>query len=141
MSFDLHVLAARLDRAADRILRTEYDVSYRRFLALVSVGELGAATQRELAERLGVSEPSASRMTGVLVQLGLLDSQADPGGGNRRRLSLSAPGRQMLRQCRTLLEHRFTEVVERSGVSYRDYAYATRLLIDTLSTTEQPTDR
>ncbi len=63
LSFDLHALTARLDRSADRILRAEHDLSYRRFLTLVIVAELDAATQRAVADRLGVSEPSVSRMT------------------------------------------------------------------------------
>jgi hypothetical protein len=42
LSFNLHVLTARLDRAADRILRAERNVSYSRFLALTLVGELSS---------------------------------------------------------------------------------------------------
>lgn len=132
LSFDLHALTARLDRAADRILRAEYDVSYRRFLALVTVGELGAATQRGLAERLGVSEPSVSRMTGLLVEAGLLDAPIDPGGGNRRQVSLTLVGEQLVQQCRELLEDRFADLVERGGVSYSEYARDTRRLLQAL---------
>ena len=50
LSYDLHVLTTRLDRAADRILRAELGVPYRRYLALLMVGDLGAATQRALAD-------------------------------------------------------------------------------------------
>jgi len=132
LSFDLHVLTARLDRSADRILRTEYGVSYRRFLTLLTVAELGAATQRTVAERLGISEPSASRMTGILVELGLLDSPIDPAGGNRRRLTLTAGGEQTVHECRELLESRFVDLVERSGVSYSAYARSTTLLLNAL---------
>lgn len=133
LSFDLHALTARLDRAADRILQAEYGLSYRRFLALMTVGHLGAATQRTLAETLGVSEPSASRMTGVLAQTGLLDSQPDPAGGNRRRLTLTVRGLEMVQDCRELLERRFTDLVASSGVSYVTYARDTTLLMQALA--------
>src|SRR3954470_20647282 len=96
LSFHLHVLTARLDRAADRILRAEHNISYSRFLALTLVGELGASTQRALADHLGVTEPSVSRMTAVLAADGLLDVQPDPGGGRRRRLSLTDKGKQLV---------------------------------------------
>ena len=132
LSFDLHALTARLDRAADRILQVEHNVSFRRFLALVTVGDLGSATQRGLAERLGVSEPSVSRMTGVLVEAGLLDAPTDPGGGNRRQLSLTPVGKQLVEQCRELLEERFADLVTRSGVPYDEYAHNTRLLLHAL---------
>ncbi|MGH3980454.1 MAG: MarR family winged helix-turn-helix transcriptional regulator [Pseudonocardiaceae bacterium] len=141
LSFDLHALTARLDRSADRILRAEYAVSYRRFLALLLVGELGTTTQRALAERSGVSEPSVSRMTGVLVETGLLDVEADPAGGNRRRLSLTPQGEHVVEQCRELLERRFAELVERSGVPYGDYARHTRLLMAALDVAEQAANR
>jgi DNA-binding MarR family transcriptional regulator len=134
LSFDLHALTTRLDRSADRILQAEYGLSYRRFRTLLIVGRLGAATQRAVAEELGVSEPSASRMTGVLAGMGLIDAQSDPAGGNRRRLSLTVEGKHMVEQCRALLEHRFHGLVRRSGVSYADYARDTRLLLDALNT-------
>jgi DNA-binding MarR family transcriptional regulator len=81
LSRTLHKLTARLDRAADNILRTENGLSHSRFLALYMVGSEGADTHRILAERLGVSEPSVSRMVRVLGDLGWLQSAPDPAGG------------------------------------------------------------
>ncbi len=138
LSYDLHALTARLDRAADRILRAEYDVSYRRFLVLFMVGELGPVTQRALAEHLGVTEPSVSRMTGVLTQAGLLDAGADPAGGNRRCLSLTPAGKDMVKQCGALLERRFAALMQRSGVPGADYARHTSALLATLDAEKEP---
>lgn len=139
LSFDLHALTARLDRAADRILRAECGLSYRRFLALLTVGDLGAATQRALADRLGVSEPSVSRMAGVLAEAGLLDARVDPAGGNRRRLTLTAEGAQIVEDARRLLELRFADLVKRSGVRYADYARDTMLLMSALGPPDHTT--
>src|SRR4051812_15399141 len=111
LSFDLHALTARLDRSADRILQAECGPTYRRFRALLTVGRLGAATQRAVAEELGITDPSASRMTGVLVGTGLLEVAPDPGGGNRRRLSLTPEGKETVERCRSLLEQRFAALV------------------------------
>lgn len=141
LGFDLHALTARLDRSADRILRAAHDVSFRRFLTLLIVGELGAATQRALAEALDVSEPSVSRMTGVLVQSGMLDAQPDPAGGNRRQLSLTPAGKQLVEQCRDLLERRFTDIVKRSGVPYHEYTRHTRLLMSALDAATEEVNR
>ncbi len=140
LSFDLHALTARLDRSADRILRAEHGLSYRRFLALLIVGRERSATQRDLAGRLGVSEPSVSRMTGVLVRTGLLAAHAHPAGGNRRRLTLTPEGEIVVGQCRVLLERRFAALVERSGVSYADYARDTKLLMATLDASQREPD-
>ncbi len=135
LSFDLHTLTARLDRSADRILHAEHGLSYRRFLALLTVGRLGAATQRSLADALGVSEPSVSRMTGLLTAAGLLDSPPDAAGGNRRRLSLTPHGEALVEECRELLESRFLALVEASGVAYNDYARDTTRLLHALDGT------
>lgn len=132
LSFDLHALTSRLDRAADRILRSEHDISYRRFLALYLVTQLAEPTQRALAEALGVTEPSVSRMAGVLADTGYLDTGIDTAQGNRRRLSLTAEGKELVERCRELLEHHFTRLVEHSGVPYDEYARHTRMLLTAL---------
>jgi DNA-binding MarR family transcriptional regulator len=129
LSLDLHVLTAQLDRAADRVLRARFGVPYRRYLALTMVGDLGAGTQRVLAERLGVTEPSVSRMTGVLARDGLLDVAADAGAGHRRRLSLTPAGRDLVDQCRAVLEQAFADLVERSGIRAAEYAEQTGRLL------------
>ena len=138
LTFDLHALTARLDRAADRLLRANLGLPYRRFLALVLVGE-GAPTQRALAERLGVTEPSTSRMVGVLAEAGLLDVSPDPAGGNRRLLSLTPAGKEQVEACASLLEGSFAGLVANSGVDYERYTEDTRRLIRSLdSVTDAP---
>jgi DNA-binding MarR family transcriptional regulator len=137
LSFTLHVLTARLDRAADRLLRAEHDISYNRFLALTLVGELGASTQRALADALGVTEPSVSRMTSVLAADGLLDVRPDPGGGHRRHLSLTDKGRQLVASVQQGFEERMTALVAHSGVPYAEYARHTAQLLATLDHAEQ----
>jgi DNA-binding MarR family transcriptional regulator len=137
LSFNLHVLTARLDRSADRILRAEYNVSYSRFLALTLVGELGASTQRALADHLGVTEPSVSRMTAVLAADGLLDVQPDPGGGRRRRLSLTDKGKQLVASVQHGFEERLAALVTHSGVPYDEYAKHTAQLLATFDHVER----
>lgn len=132
LSFDLHVLTARLDRAADRILRAEFDVTYRRFLALTLVSELGETTQRALADGLGVTEPSASRMTGVLADAGLVNVRPDPAGGHRRELSLTRAGKRLVTSAQQHLEGKLAELVASSGVPYETYAKHTRRLLAAL---------
>jgi DNA-binding MarR family transcriptional regulator len=132
LSFTLHVLTARLDRAADRILQAEHGVSYRRFLALTLVGSLGASTQRALADGLGVTEASVSRMVGALAAAGLLDVQPSPAGGRGRQLRLTEQGRLLVAAAQQGLEERFAEIVERSGVPYDEYAQHTARLLATL---------
>lgn len=139
LALNLHVLVARLDRAADQILRAEHNVSYSRFLALTLVGKLGASTQRALADGLGVTEPSASRTTGVLAAAGLLDVQPDPAGGHRRRLSLTVEGENLVAAGQRTLDGRLAGLFAHSGVPYAEYAAHTERLLATLDHPEGKT--
>jgi DNA-binding MarR family transcriptional regulator len=136
LSYELHKLTARLDRSADGLLRKHEGVSYSRFLALFAVCE-GAASQRDLARWLGQSEPSTSRMVGLLADEGLLKVTRLAGAGNRRQLTLSEAGSELVDRCGRLLEGRFEELVKRSGVPYRAYRRHTQRLLGQLDA-EQP---
>jgi DNA-binding MarR family transcriptional regulator len=134
LSRSLHKLTARLDRAADAFLRAEAGVSYARFLALYLVGSEGADTQRALADRLGVTEPSVSRMVRVLAEAGLLEPTPDPRGGNRTRLRLTAAGEQLVTRWGMDLEERLARLLETAGVPYRTYLTHTARLLAALET-------
>jgi DNA-binding MarR family transcriptional regulator len=141
LNFYLYALTSRLDRAADRILRAEHNVSYSRFLALALVANLEVPTQRTLADYLGVTEPSVSRMTGVLAGEGLLDVQPDPAGGNRRQLSLTERGKQLVASGQQTLDDRLAMVVAQSGVPYDEYTRYTAQLLETFKRTEREMPR
>jgi len=136
LSYDLHKLTARLDRAADRILHEREGISYSRFLTLFAVKN-GAAHQRALATWLGQSEPSTSRMVGVLASEGMLTARRMPGRGNTRRLQLTSAGAELVERGSRLLEGRFEELLDRSGVSRASYQRQTRRLLDQLDADTQ----
>jgi DNA-binding MarR family transcriptional regulator len=135
LAYEVHALTARLDRAADRLLQERFGISYRRFLVLYMVGELGVATQRALAEQLDVSEPSVSRMIGVLREAGLLRADSKPGDGNRRQVALTDEGRKLLTNGGRHLSQRLAELVERSGIPSRAFVGHARRLSAALEET------
>ncbi len=128
LGLELHTLVSRLERAGDQILRGEHGLSYRRFMVLVVVGELGASTQRALADSLAVTEPSVSRMVGALADTGLLAVGPDPAGGNRRQIALTDAGRALVGRAGTDLIQRLTEFVESTGVPFDTYLAHTQRL-------------
>ena len=144
LSRTLHRLTARLDRGADAFLRAEAGVSYRRFLALYLVGSEGADTQRALAELLGVTEPSVSRMVRVLQEDGWLAAAPDPLGGNRRQLRLTTTGERLVTDWGGELERRFAGLLASAGVPYGTYLEHTKLLLAAVegpATSRAPTTR
>jgi DNA-binding MarR family transcriptional regulator len=64
-------------------------------LTALSAGEL---TVKDLAERLGLSLPGASRAVDALVDRGLLDRREDPSDRRMKRLRCTDPGRDALRR-------------------------------------------
>ncbi len=136
LSYELHKLTARLDRLADHLLRDHEGISYSRFLALFAIRE-GAGSQRALADWLGQSEPSTSRMVGVLAAEGLLTVTRVAGAGNRRHLELTERGAALVKRASSLLEGRFVELVNRSGVSFASYQRNTRRLLSELDAETQ----
>ncbi|MEO8969132.1 MAG: MarR family winged helix-turn-helix transcriptional regulator [Solirubrobacteraceae bacterium] len=125
-------MTARLDRAADVFLRAHAGVSYPRFLALYMVGAEGADTQRTLAQRLGISDPSVSRLVRILAEDGWLIAASEPGGGHRNHLRLTAAGDQLVQRWGGELEERFAALLEGAGVPYRAYQAHTHRLLRTL---------
>src|SRR5258708_6482847 len=134
----LHTLTARLDRAADRMLQAEFQVGYRRFLVLYMVGDLGASNQRSLADWLGVTEPSVSRMIASLSRDGLLNAAPHSAGGNQRQLTLTPAGRELVHRCGALLVGRLDVLVEASGVPYDVYTRHTNQLLAALDAGDKP---
>jgi DNA-binding MarR family transcriptional regulator len=137
LSRSLHALTVRMDRAADAILRTEAGLSYSRFLVLFMIRSAGGDTQRALAQGLGVSEPSVSRMTRVLAEAGLLEVTTDPAGGNRRQLRLTKTGEEVVKRWGGRLEDEFAAIVKAAGVPYPTYSKHTKLLLAALDDPER----
>jgi hypothetical protein len=89
------------------------------------------------ADWLGHTEPSTSRMVGVLAEEGLLEVTRVAGAGNRRHLELTAEGAALVKRASRLLEGRFVELVKRSGVSHASYQSNTRRLLSQLDAETQ----
>jgi DNA-binding MarR family transcriptional regulator len=71
------------------------DLSFPQFKALSAATE-GEPTVKELAERLGLSLPGASRAVDHLVRRGLLDRREDPNDRRCKRLSVTGAGRELV---------------------------------------------
>jgi len=132
-AYALHALVAKLDRAADQILRDQLGISYSRHLTLLTLQRLGSATQRELSAELGVSEPSISRSVPLLTAEGLLTATTVAGGGNRRRVELTAKGTALVDEAADLLESSFALLLDAAGVRATDVLGVTTPLLAALT--------
>jgi hypothetical protein len=127
LAYELHDLVRTLDNAAERLLRPA-GLSYRRYLALVIIGEHPNLTGRNLGQALGVSEAAVSVTVRELMKAGLVHDVAQAGSGNVRRLSLSQSGRQKRAECSALLGASLDETAAQAGIDPHDLAGTIRLL-------------
>lgn len=115
-AYALHAVVFLLDRAADDIL-PEFGLTYSRYLTLLTIERLGGATQRSIAEELGITDPAASRAIRGLQADGLVAASTTPGVGNRRIVTLTEKGQRVVDEAAEHLERRFGDLMKASGVT------------------------
>jgi len=131
-AYALHAVVFLLDRAADDILPA-LGLTYSRFLTLLTIERLGGATQKAVADALGVTEPSASRTIRRLQDDGLVAASTTPGGGNRRSVSLTDKGERVVDEAAAQLERSFAELLTTAGLGARDILAVTDPLLARLA--------
>lgn len=129
LAYELHDLVRTLDRAAEGILRPE-GLSYRRYLALVIIGEHAGVSGRELAGALGVTEAAVSGIVRRLLDDGLIRDLTVAGAGNIRRLALTDDGADLRDRCSELLGWSFDRNVRRIGIDPHELAATIRAIHD-----------
>jgi DNA-binding MarR family transcriptional regulator len=80
-------------------------------IALFEVGDGGPLRLNDLAERMGVSAPTASRSVDALHELGLVERVPDPDDRRALRIDLSAAGRKLLAERKAKAEEAFAPAV------------------------------
>jgi DNA-binding MarR family transcriptional regulator len=130
-AYALHAVVFLLDRAAEGIL-PELGLTYSRFLTLLTIERLGGATQRSIADALGVTEPSASRAIRGLQDAGLVLADATPGAGNRRVVRLTDKGQRVVDEAADHLEQSFATLLDDAGLARADVLAITDPLLRAL---------
>lgn len=131
-AYALHALVALLDRSADDIL-PPLGLTYTRFLTLLTIERLGEATQRAIAEAVGITEPAVSRTIRSLRSEGLVATDASPGQGNRRAVRLMPRGQRLVDRATDRLETAFGTLLDAAGLASEDVLAVTSPLIKTLT--------
>jgi len=98
LTFRLGTLGAAVaDRFADRIAAHDLKPRHAGMLTALSMGE--AASQQELAGRLGVAPSLMVALADHLAKLGAIERVRDPRDRRRQVLTLTGHGRELLVAC------------------------------------------
>jgi DNA-binding MarR family transcriptional regulator len=131
-AYALHAVVAMLDRAAERIL-PGLGLTYSRYLTLLTIERLGDATQRAIAEAMGITEPAVSRTIRALQAGGLVAAKATPGTGNRRAVGLTRAGQRLVNRASEDLETAFGGLLDAAGLAPADVLAVTDPIIKLLA--------
>jgi DNA-binding MarR family transcriptional regulator len=87
-------------------------------LAFFELGE-GPLRLNDLADRMGVSPPTASRSVDALYELGLVERVPDPQDRRALRIELTSPGRELLADRKAKAQTAFAPAVASLSASER----------------------
>jgi DNA-binding MarR family transcriptional regulator len=100
-----------LARLARMLERGAGELSLPQFRVLAMVDE-GGERASHLAERLAVAKPTVTAVVDGLVERGYLSRSADADDRRATRITLTAAGRQALRDAEASMEQRLEDVLE-----------------------------
>jgi DNA-binding MarR family transcriptional regulator len=119
--------------AADRVLRAELGLSYRRAIILLVVEDSDGLSQRAIARKLGHAEASVSTLVRDLVNAGALSVELVD--RRERRVRVTEDGSRLVARARALTEPMFQELVMAAGVDVNSLGRQLKRLDDVLAAT------
>ena len=132
-SYLLGKFVTLLESEAERLLRAQLGISYRRMLFLFVLQHQESMTQHRLAQSLGYSDPAISSMLRELVKEGYVTTSPDPDHGRKHLVRITAQGLELARTGRHLLDTHFDELVQLAGVDDQQLQHITRRLLAALA--------
>ena len=128
----LYKLVLELDRAADRLLRTHFGISYKRALFLFMLQQCGTVTQHELAVALGYSDPAVSMMLLELAKGGYIVTTPSETHRRKRLVTITPKGSEAVSKGIQMLNSHYEKLMEAADVDAQHYRELTERLYQTL---------
>ena len=141
ITFTLNRLVGSLNRAADRLLRQNYGMTYSQFLFVVSLRDSGAVSSGVLADRLGVSAAAVSKRTQWFVERGLVVAKPLATDARSVSLALTETGRTLADDTSQFLEKQFRATFRGISSVDLDELNRTLLLVEAYLTSSSSSNR
>jgi DNA-binding MarR family transcriptional regulator len=103
LTYLLDHLAAVLSRRSEELLQEQLDIGLSQFRILMALEWNPRASQRAVADSLGLTEAGVSRQVKLLVSKGMLASKADPVNRRRHVIAPTPRGMQVTEAAAALL--------------------------------------
>ena len=118
--------AKALDEAMNRMFSSE-EITRVQWTALYFISLAGEMTQKELAQVLSISEPSASNLVSRMLSSGLLTRSADSRKSHAKSIKLSAKGKTVLDEIYPVVEQ--FNLIATSDISEEDLNTFKRVMV------------
>lgn len=106
----IHRLVAWMDKEADYLLRSNFNLSYTQFLVMCMVEDYEFASQRKIAECLNLTEAAISKQVDILYQGNFLIRKENPTNRREHILSLTETGLESLKKAKMYLDQKLQEM-------------------------------
>jgi len=136
-TYTLHKLVFALDRSADMLLRSQFDISYSRALILVVLKETPGVTQHQLAQELGHTDPAVSAMLTELTKEGYVTSQVSASHKRKKEVHLTPRGQELADKMYNYLSGKFESLLETAGIDAKLYHQMTKQIYAALDSGEK----
>jgi len=97
-------------KIADRVLRSELDITMAQFRILVAIQHGSDLSQQKIAEFWGMTEASASRQVDILGRSGLISKTRDPRDSRKHVLKLTKKGLEDIKLASRLMNGVFDRI-------------------------------
>ncbi|MCL2652913.1 MAG: MarR family transcriptional regulator [Propionibacteriaceae bacterium] len=103
--FNVRKASTIMERSAEALLSAQLDISFGQFMILSVIdAHPGPLNQTAIADHLGLTKGTVSRLIEAGAEAGWIVVEADPASRRSRLISLSEPGEKLVRQGDALLE-------------------------------------
>lgn len=128
----MHQTVGLMDAAAESLLKKQFGISYARFHFLVMLSKSPCTTQHGLSAKLGHSDAAISRMAAALQKEQLLTITQDPAHARHNSLVLTKAGTTLVKDASSMLEGKFTELLQTTHIDLDTYHRITLEIRDAL---------
>jgi DNA-binding MarR family transcriptional regulator len=130
----MRVSVMRLSRRL-RHERPDFGLTLTQIATLATIERHGPMTPREAAEHERVQPPSMTRVLSNLEERGLIDRTAHPSDGRQQLVSLTRPGKDLLREDRRRRDAWLALRLAELTVEEREVLHRAAPIIDRITTT------
>jgi len=108
--FKMHAFIAMVDRMADEMLNSNFNLSYSQLMILFMVDKQKEIIQKDISNCLGVTEAAVSKQIENMVQIGYLLRTPDPSNRRKNQIVLTAVGQDIFDQANRFLVQKAEDI-------------------------------